>query len=247
MQIQEKICVLVAAGESKAYTQKHLKQCLEEREKYFFVAVDGGMELFHLFKAKPDFFLGDMDSQKGQTSCFLEKKNMQVFPREKDESDLYLALRYALSKGLKKFLILGALGHRLDHSFANLQLLTWLREQNAFALLLGEKESVFLLKGKERVLFSPKMRGIFSVFSVSEKVQNLQIKNAKYETEENFTLYRNFPMGLSNEFLALPLKKLSQEASCTLSLEKGELLVIYEKQKKEAFPFVVFSKKIAYN
>lgn len=247
MQSQEKICVLVGAGESGTFTQKHLQQCLQEKEKYFFVAVDGGIELFHRFNACPDFFLGDMDSQKGQLSDFLEAKNIQIFPREKDESDLHLALRYALNKGFKKFLILAALGRRLDHSFANLQLLTWLREKEAFALLLGEKESAFLLKDKERVRFSPKMKGIFSVFSVTEKVQNLQIKNAKYETKENFVLYRHFPMGLSNEFLSFPLKKVSQENACELSLDKGELLVIYEKQKKEAFPFVVFSKKIAYN
>ena len=82
------------------------------------ICADGGYLRAEAAGIVPDVLMGDFDS------CALEKvRELEkiVYPVRKDDTDLILALRYALERGCKRAVVLGCFGGRLDHTIGNLQ------------------------------------------------------------------------------------------------------------------------------
>jgi thiamine pyrophosphokinase len=92
----------------------------------YLIAADGGAN--HLMKMGilPEIVVGDLDSVDEDTLFELTKAgvDIQQFSEDKDETDIELALRYALDLQPTAVLIVGALGGQLDQTLANLSLLT---------------------------------------------------------------------------------------------------------------------------
>lgn len=89
------------------------------------VGVDRGVYTL-LQKGLPPFIaIGDFDSVSGDELSEIENKitELQKFKREKDETDMELALNWALEQNPERVRIFGASGGRLDHFLANVQLL----------------------------------------------------------------------------------------------------------------------------
>lgn len=72
-----------------------------------------------------DKAFGDFDSVKEEELAFIKKHvgELLTFPPEKDETDMEIALSWAMKQAPEKIRIFGATGGRLDHFFANIQLL----------------------------------------------------------------------------------------------------------------------------
>jgi thiamine pyrophosphokinase len=89
------------------------------------LAADGGIRHLLAFGLKPSIVIGDLDSVGEDDRRSLEESGTHFIrhPRDKDETDLELALNYAVEAGHKRLLILGALGGRIDQTLANLSLL----------------------------------------------------------------------------------------------------------------------------
>ncbi|MFA5517814.1 MAG: thiamine diphosphokinase [Spirochaetota bacterium] len=106
-----KRCAIVCNGDVTDYSW--LAAML--REHCTVLAADGG--LVHCRKAgvTPELVLGDMDSLFEETAV---KKI--VFPAEKNESDMELAVGYALQNGFNQIDVYGALGGRVDHQLCNI-------------------------------------------------------------------------------------------------------------------------------
>ena len=83
----------------------------------FLLAADRGLELAQKARLTPDYFIGDCDSL---SSPF--EGNGRILPTHKDDTDTIAALKEGLARGYREFLILGALGGRLDGVFADLPL-----------------------------------------------------------------------------------------------------------------------------
>ncbi len=89
------------------------------------IAADGGsrhlLRLGHL----PDVVIGDLDSLPQEAQDWLEAGGVEiyVYPRDKNETDLELALLYAIFHYESDIQILGAMGGRLDQTLANIMLL----------------------------------------------------------------------------------------------------------------------------
>ncbi|MGG7618807.1 thiamine diphosphokinase [Robertmurraya sp. GLU-23] len=68
---------------------------------------------------------GDFDSVEEEELAFIKKHvgELLTFPPEKDETDMEIAISWAMKQAPKKIRIFGATGGRLDHFFANIQLL----------------------------------------------------------------------------------------------------------------------------
>jgi thiamine pyrophosphokinase len=90
------------------------------------IGADGGAAQALAWGLVPHLVIGDMDSLPGEARAALEAQGSQfvVHPRAKDETDLELALTYATQQGAREIVVLGALGGRLDHTLANVLLLT---------------------------------------------------------------------------------------------------------------------------
>ena len=90
---------------------------VEIPEGAYVIAADGGADA----GVPVDLAVGDFDSIHPAT---LEKlTNVEVYPPDKDATDLELAMEAALRAGATQLLVVGSDGGRLDHLFGSLVLL----------------------------------------------------------------------------------------------------------------------------
>jgi thiamine pyrophosphokinase len=96
------------------------------REDDLWIAADGGSRHALALGRDPNVLIGDLDSlpDAARESLLRAGTIIQSFPSEKDETDLELALAYAVREGYSSILILAGLGGRTDQTLANLSLLT---------------------------------------------------------------------------------------------------------------------------
>lgn len=187
---------------------------LPKPEQGYVICADGGYLLAKRLNIKPDVVLGDFDSMPAE-SVFKEALR---FPKEKDDTDLMLAIKLALSKGFKRIVIYGALGGRMDHTIASLQAMRYILNHGAKPEIHGENESLFLISDTQMTL--PKKDDYyFSVFSFSPVSEGVTLKGVKYPLE-NALLTDDFPVGVSNEITA---------DFCEVSVKRGILMVVYSK------------------
>jgi thiamine pyrophosphokinase len=70
----------------------------------------------------PDLLVGDMDSLAPEVLSGLQGMGVdtQVYPKEKDFTDMQLALMAARERGASRITVLGGIGDRLDHTMSSL-------------------------------------------------------------------------------------------------------------------------------
>lgn len=208
-------CILVCAGEFVPIE-------IDRTEDDFCIAVDGGLSYCQMLGILPDLCIGDFDSLKEEDRACLsmieeqDKDRVIRLKPEKDDTDTLAAIKYGLEKGYRKFYFYGATGGRLDHTFANLQCLLYIRKHGAKGYLMSA-DSMITVICEEEIRFHSNMEGTLSLFSMGEKAEGVTISNMKYELEQA-VITNDFPIGISNEFL-------KGKAGC-IRVEKGQLLVI---------------------
>ena len=129
------------------------------------------------------------------------------------------ALREGLERGYRRFVLLGGVGGRLEHTLANLQSLAWLTTQGARGILAGEG-TVATVLCRERMTFPAGLTGFWSAFCLSGTAEGVTLRNLKYELTDH-TLSADFPLGVSNEFLEQPAQ---------VSVQNGTLLTLWREQ-----------------
>jgi len=179
----------------------------------YVIAADRGYDSLMAYGVVPDLVVGDFDS----LGYAPQHPNVTQLPREKDDTDMVYALRKGLELGYRRFVLLGGVGGRLEHTFANLQLLDWLTTQGATGFLAGEKTVATALRGNA-ITFPPSMSGFLSVFCNSGTAEGVDLTGLKFPLK-NHTISSSFPLGVSNEFLG---------TEATVSVREGSLLLLWE-------------------
>ena len=89
------------------------------------LCADGGSHHERALGLTPDALIGDLDSIAEEELAGVEGSKTAVVrvQRDKDETDLELAVNYALERDPAFIVIVGALGGRLDHTLGNIALL----------------------------------------------------------------------------------------------------------------------------
>lgn len=212
-----KRCIIITA-----YLKKTIRQSLRLHEDDFIICADGGYELAKKEGIVPHVVIGDFDSGKIPEE---ESGTVIHVPCEKDDTDTLLCLKYGMEKGFHVFGIVGGIGGRLDHTFANLQALSYGCDLGNYVVLLnGDNVVTMLNPGTIQIRKREKYK--LSLFSYTEYCKNVTIKGVKYPLKDAL-LDHSFPIGISNEIL-------KEEA--TLSFEKGKLIVMFSRDaeiKKE--------------
>lgn len=176
------------------------------------IAADGGVVHCAQIGRTPDVILGDFDS------LGYVPQGAQVFPVEKDDTDVMLAIRHGLRAGYREFFIYGGMeGKRLDHTVANLQALAFLRAENARGYLIGRKQVATVIE-KETAVFSADATGILSVFCLGKDASGVTIRGLQYDLE-NGALTADFPLGVSNHFAG---------TEAAITVENGKLLLMWD-------------------
>ena len=184
------------------------------------ISADGGASNALKMGLVPDVVIGDMDSIKFKVKEKINKKSAKTryisTSPEKNESDTQLAVDYALSLGIKKLIITGAVGDRIDHTLANIILLSSPGLEDIDARILTDNSDMFVIRKPVTINGHPGK--IVTLLSLSPYTYFTWTRGLKYELREeklSFSPVR----GLSNEFT---------EKKVHLGIREGILLVIRE-------------------
>ena len=179
----------------------------------YVIAADRGYDSLMAYGVPPDLVVGDFDSL-GHTPS---PPNVIQLPCAKDDTDMVFALRKGLSLGYRRFVLLGGVGGRLEHTLGNLQILDWLTTQGAQGFLAGEKTVATALRSGS-LTFPASMSGYLSIFCNSGQARGVTLSGLKFPLEDA-VLTSCFPVGVSNEFLG---------QSAQVTVEDGSLLLLWE-------------------
>ena len=196
---QEKIIFLLGPLLSSQYDRDSIRAHTAD----FTVFIDAAVQFREELELPgPSFALGDGDGPQHQADY--KELLDQLYPKEKDQSDLALALEYVGENLILKNQAYhysieahGLWGERLDHQLSNFgEIANWLQnlsQEITFKFIEGNETLAIIKKGK----FSFNYNGSFSVFSL---IENTQIKiegKIKYPIDSTFTVLSS--LGLSNE------------------------------------------------
>lgn len=179
------------------------------------IAADRGYDSLMAYGVVPDLVVGDFDSLGYAPS----HHNVIQLPRAKDDTDMVFALRRGLELGYRRFVLLGGVGGRLEHTLGNLQILDWLTTQGAVGFLAGEKTAATALRDGS-LTFPAEMSGYLSVFCNSGTARGVYLRGLRFPLED-YTMHSSFPIGVSNEFLG---------RQATVSVTEGSLLLVWEEK-----------------
>ena len=184
------------------------------------IGVDRGCSYLLKNNIYPHYIVGDFDSINRDDIKKLEIDSIKKFKYncEKDSTDSDIAMEIALKLEFAEIYMMAMTGSRLDHSFANLGLLSKANSAGAKAYIINETNKIYLLEESSKIKKDNSYRYI-SFLAYCDKVENFNIKNAKYDLE-NYTLYLGDNRTVSNEFL---------EEDIEVKFTKGKILVIFSK------------------
>ena len=116
------------------------------------VAVDGGLIHCAAMGITPDLIVGDFDSISPELLQKYSQVPVQAFPKDKDQTDLELAIQLIYRPEVEKIAVFGALGNRLDHTLSNLHIL---RRYPGKIIFESATETVFAVQGSEEIQTIP--------------------------------------------------------------------------------------------
>jgi thiamine pyrophosphokinase len=166
----------------------------------YLIAANGGTHHCLTLGLSPNIVIGDMDSVSEAVHKTLSKEGAQfiVHPRDKDETDLELALKHAVSKGCEDILLLGILGGRLDQTLANLLVLTRPEWQSARLTAADGPDFATLLRNGETVRIEAQTGDTVSLIPLSPMVSGVTTEGLRWPLE-NAVLEFGSTLGISNE------------------------------------------------
>jgi thiamine pyrophosphokinase len=163
------------------------------------ICADGGARHFSQAGITPHVVLGDFDSIDADLLHAYEKEGVELvkYPARKDYTDMELALDYAAEHGATRVFIMGAMGSRMDHSLANLQLLHKLMEKGIRGVVLNDNNRVYLIQDKIRI---SRMEGYkLSLLPATPVVEGVTTEGLAWPLF-NYTMRMGTGIGISNEF-----------------------------------------------
>lgn len=200
-----KKCYIFAGGDFDGFFDKIGKYD-------YVIGADKGYTYIEKLGLKIHTIIGDFDS--AQQPDFENKITLKP---EKDETDLYAAINFAIKKGYKKIIVYGGLGGRISHTIANIKIMEEFKKKGIDIELKNKNQKLFVIDKN----FQEKKQienTYISLFALTEKIENLNLINLKYELK-NFTLKNDMHLGVSNEPTGKEFK---------IEFDKGMILVIYE-------------------
>ena len=167
----------------------------------------------------PHAVIGDFDHIPHEEKLSRDQKVLR-FSSIKDDTDTMLCVKYALKRGASEIVIVGGIGGRLDHTFANIQTLSYIRKHGAKGTILDGDHAVTTVDSHLTIT-----RGGYyyaSVFALDPVCRDITLKGFKYEAE-HIDLSSDFPLGVSNEITG---------ATAEITVGEGTLLVILAKKEQ---------------
>lgn len=144
----------------------------------------------------------------------------QRLPAEKDDTDMLAAVKLGWEADCRVFRIYGGLGGRMDHTLANLNLISLVAAAGGRASLYGDGIIVTAIS-RGSLSFTPWQSGeraMVSVLSASDRSEGISERGLKYQVE-GMTMTNLELTGVSNEFLP--------NTPARIGLDRGIIYVTY--------------------
>jgi thiamine pyrophosphokinase len=183
------------------------------------IGADGGAAQAAARGVLPELVVGDMDSLPEEEQETLASRGCRFVPhpRAKDETDLELALTYAVEQGAREIVILGALGGRVDHTLANVLLLALPALAGVPVRIVDGNQELLLARSGDAVKLEGQPGELVSLLPLGGDVHGVTTTGLAWALEDD-TLRFGYSRGVSNEMTA---------ASAQIKVEQGYLLVVH--------------------
>ena len=185
----------------------------------YIICADGGTRHALALDIRPHLVIGDMDSTDKEQLQKLQEDHVSIelFPHDKNETDLELAIQRAIELKPEQILIIAALGGRLDQTLANVTLLTDPR-LSTFDVRLddGVEEILFC---RDQVQVHGERGDLVSLIPWGGAVSKVQTIHLRWALHQE-TLYPDKTRGISNEMT---------DTTALISIESGLLLVVHRR------------------
>lgn len=181
------------------------------------IAADGGARHALALGCRLDAVVGDLDSLAPTVVNQLADQGVIIkrYPVAKDQTDLELAIEFALAQGATEIVLLGAVGDRLDQTLANLLILAQ-RDWPVQLTLVERNQIAQLVRPGQVVTLQAGVGDTVSILPLSNVVTGITYTGMRYPLHDA-TLHLGSTRGISNEVSAIP---------ATVTIATGRLLLI---------------------
>lgn len=200
-------CIIV--GGAKINNYERIQGYINEND--FVVYCDCGLAHMKSLAVKPNLIVGDFDSYSKPDI----PTETIILPCEKDDTDTVFAVKEAIKRGYTDFLMVGAVGERLDHTLGNTSILLMLDSQGLKGKIIDDYSEMEIVSDK--TAFIEDYFSYFSLLNISGTAKGVTIRNAKYNLD-NAEITCEYQYGVSNEVVC--------GKTAEVSVKDGKLLLI---------------------
>ena len=200
-------CVIVGGADINNY--EYIREQL--RPDDYMIFCDCGLRHLQQLRAEPNLIVGDFDSHENP---HLDVETI-VLPREKDDTDTVFAVKEAVRRGFDDFLLIGAVGGRLDHTLGNVSILLYLDSVGRKGSIIDDYSEMEIVSGS--AAYIDDSWEFFSLLNITGCARGITITGAKYPLDDG-EITCDYQYGISNEVIP------GERAAVTL--REGRLLLI---------------------
>ena len=194
------------------------KIIIELSPENLYIAADSGIETAKALDITPNILIGDFDSIDISLLESDPYKNIKKIshPREKDDTDLTLAVKYSLETGYKNIIIIGGIDGRIDHTLANLYLLKYINSKGGAGYITnGYNRMRYIFNSAVQI---KKEYKYISIIPMCPEIYGLTLRNFKYPLDNATLKMQESYFTVSNEIL--PDKEYGE-----IEILNGEILI----------------------
>jgi thiamine pyrophosphokinase len=161
---------------------------LFHEKEAIWVGVDRGVHTLLSMGIRADIAFGDFDSVSESEFLTIQKSvhKLNTFKPEKDETDMELALNWAIEQNPDVIRMFGGTGGRLDHMFANIQLLInpIMKKCDIQIEIIDHKNIVYIKAPGIYPINKMENKKYISFIPISNEVKGITLEGFKYPLTE---------------------------------------------------------------
>lgn len=192
----KKRCILIGSSPD---TDINTISRLMHKDDYI-ICADGGCIFAERLGITPDLIVGDFDSSERPENSDIE---IIALPVHKDDTDMLYAVKEGIKRGCDEFILCGATGGRLDHTYANFCTLKYLADRKISAFIADGRNEIHIVNASDFVAESPdftinnSVGHGFGIFPFGCESCEVSLRGFEYNAEK-IELTPDFPIGVSN-------------------------------------------------
>jgi thiamine pyrophosphokinase len=195
------------------------------KKEVIWVGVDRGVITLLKAGITPMKAFGDFDSITQAELEWVQTRlnEIEIWPSEKDKTDMDIALDWALAQKADKIRIFGATGGRLDHLFGNIQLL--IKNVKTNIEIIDRQNMITAHEPGEYVIENDPFYRYISFIPITMDVKGITLRGFKYPLT-NCHIQLGSTLCISNELI---------QSYGTFSFSEGILMMIRSKDLGGSF------------